>query len=557
MPVTALDLGRSAFSEHRWSDALDCLARADTEGGLPPEDIEVAASVAMLLGKDSEGVAYLTRAHDEYVTVGDMAAAARCATWLVLFLMDIGEPARSSGWMSRAKHLVEELDEPTEAEGYLLIPSALGALYGGNPEASNELFGRALAVGQRFHDKDLMALGRLGLGTASITLGFPDKGLEILDEVMVSVTAGEVSPIPSGIIYCSVIGSCRLAFDVQRAHEWTAALERWCGDRPDMVMFSGQCQSHRAELFILHGAWDDAIAAVHIAQDRSRRGDPEAAWGAWYLQGEILRLKGQFDEASAAYAKAAETGFEALPGLALVLAGQQKVSQAQAMLRRATAGSDPANRRRLLPAVVDVELAAGDLKAARAAADELAAPVLETGRPLERALAAQAEAQVLLAEGKAGDALVASRKAWRLWYSLEAPYGAATCRVLTGRACSELGDPDSAAMEFEAATAEFAELEATPALAEVLGLSAGRDSAGAGAEGGGGKRSTPATHELTNRELEVLRLVADGKANKSIARELYLSEKTVARHVSNILSKLSLPSRVAATRYAFEHHLTN
>lgn len=101
----------------------------------------------MLLGKDSEGVAYLTRAHDEYLTVGDMAAAARCAAWLVLFLMDLGEPSRSSGWMARAKHLVEELDEPTEAEGYLLIPSALGALYGGNPEASNELFGRATAVG--------------------------------------------------------------------------------------------------------------------------------------------------------------------------------------------------------------------------------------------------------------------------------------------------------------------------------------------------------------------------------------------------------------------------
>lgn len=542
MPVTTLDLGRSAFYEHRWNDALDCLARADTEGGLPPQDIELVASAAMLLGKDSEGVAYLTRAHDEYLTVGDVAGAARCAAWLVLYLMDIGEPARSSGWMSKAKHLVAEMGEPTEAEGYLLIPSALGALYGGNPEASNELFARALAVGQRFHDKDLMALGQLGLGTASITLGFPDKGLELLDEVMVSVTAGEVSPIPSGIIYCAVIGSCRLAFDVQRAHEWTAALERWCGDRPDMVMFSGQCQSHRAELFILHGAWDDAIEAVRIAQDRSRRGNPEATWGAWYLQGEVFRLKGQLDDATTAYAKAAETGFEAQPGLALALAAQHKVPQAQAMLRRAMSGSDPANRRRLLPAVVDVELASGDVAAARAAADELAAPVQETRRPLERALAAQAEAGVLLAEGKAAEALLASRKAWRLWYSLEAPYGAASCRVLTGRACSEMGDPDSAAMEFEAAKAEFAELGAMPAVADVLAFS-GEQPPDGGAP------------TLTARELEVLRLVADGKANKTIARDLYLSEKTVARHVSNILSKLSLPSRVAATKYAFEHRL--
>ncbi|MEV7605300.1 response regulator transcription factor [Paenarthrobacter sp. NPDC089322] len=543
MPATALDLGRSAFSEHRWSDALESLARADAEGGLPPEDLEVVASVAMLLGKDSEGVAYLTRAHDEYVVLGDMAGAARCAAWLVLYMMDMGEPARSSGWMARARHLVEGLDQPGTAEGYLMIPAALGALYGGQPEASKELFGQALAVGRKFRDRDLTALGQLGLGTAGITLGFTDEGLELLDEVMVSVTAGEVSPIPSGIIYCAVIGSCRLALDVQRAHEWTAALQRWCGDRPDMVMFSGQCQSHRAELFILHGAWDDAMAAARIAQDRSRRGDPEARWGAWYLEGEILRMRGQFDEACVAYAKAAETGFEALPGLALAMVAQHKVAQAQAMLRRALSGSDPANRRRLLPAVVEVELAAGDTPAARAAADEFAAPVGDAGRPLERAIAAQAEAQVLIAESKAADGLLASRKAWRLWYSLEAPYGAATCRVLAGRACSVLGDQASAAMEFEAAQGEFADLGAAPAVADVLRLS--------------GERAGDGASTLTVRELQVLRLVAEGKANKSIARDLYLSEKTVARHVSNILCKLDVPSRVAATKYAFEHHMVS
>ncbi|MFJ6453716.1 LuxR C-terminal-related transcriptional regulator [Paenarthrobacter sp. NPDC091669] len=539
MPATTLDLGRSAFFEHRWNDALDCLARADTEGGLPPQDIELVASVAMLLGKESEGVAYLTRAHDEYVTVGDIAGAARCAAWLVLYLMNLGETARGSGWMSRAKQLVDGMDDPTEAEGYLLIPSALGALYGGNPEASNELFGRALAVGQRFHDRDLTALGQLGVGTARIALGFPDEGVEFLDDAMVSVTAGEVSPIPSGIIYCAVIGSCRLTLDVQRAHEWTAALARWCGQQPDMVMFSGQCQSHRAELFILHGAWEDATAALLIAQERSRHGDPEAMWGAWYLQGELFRLMGRDDEAMAAYAKAAETGFEALPGLALVLARQGKEPQAQSMLRRALSHSDPANRRRLLPAVVDVELAAGDVKAARAAADEFGS--LEGGgKPLEQALAGQAEANVLLAEGKPLASLSVARKAWRLWYSLEAPYGAASCRVLAGRACSQLGDPDSAAMEFEAAKAEFADLGAAPAVAHVLELT-------------GEKRQS--SSPLTNRELEVLQLVASGHANRTIARELYLSEKTVARHVSNILSKLAVPSRTAATGYAFEHGL--
>lgn len=545
VPATALDLGRSAYTERRWSDALECLARADGEGGLPPQDIELIASVAMLLGKDAQGVDYLERAYQEYLTIGDVPGAARCAAWTVLYLMDLGELAQGSGWMSKAKHLVEGMPEPTAAQGYLLIPAALGRLYGGDPEGSEELFGQALALGQQFGDTDLTALGQLGVGTARLTRGFPAEGLELLDEVMVAVCSGTVSPIPSGIIYCAVIGSCRLVFDVKRAQEWTAALERWCGAQPDLVMFSGQCQSHRAELFILHGAWDEAHAALRVAQDRSRRGDPEATWGAWYLEGEILRIKGRFNEASAAYAKAGSTGFEPLPGLALSLSAQQKVPQAQAMLRRAAATADPANKRRMLPAVVEVELAAGDIAAARAAADEFRGPASTGNRPLEQALAAEAEAKVLLAEGRPADALVASRYAWRLWYALDAPYGSARCRVLAGRACRELGDPDSAVMELEAASAQFSDLGAVPEATEAASLLM-RES---------GTVAEPAVTPLTEREVQVLKLVANGDANKDIARQLYLSEKTVARHVSNILGKLAVPSRTAAARYAMEHRL--
>jgi DNA-binding CsgD family transcriptional regulator len=539
-PDAALDLGRSAYSERRWSDALECLVRADAEGGLPPQDIELVASVAMLLGMNAQSVEYLTRAHDEYLTMGDTNSAARCAAWMVMFLMDMGELALGQGWLARAKHLLEGVVGPSAAEGYLLIPAGLGLLRAGDPEGGNGLFSRALEIGSLFHDRDLQAMGQLGMGTSRVSLGRTDDGLELLDEVMVSVTAGEVSPIPAGIIYCAVLGSCRLAQDVRRAHEWTTALERWCGERPDMVMFSGQCQANRAELLILHGAWNEALSVARAAEGRIRKGDPDATFGSWYQQGEVLRLTGWLEDAERAYAKAAETGFEPVPGIAYLQLLQHKVAQAKNTMGRALAGADPANRRRLLPAVVDIELAAGDVAAARAAADELSAPLHSTSRPLELALASLASANVLLAEGNPVASLQASRKAWRIWYSLEAPYQAARCRVLAGRACAALGDADSAAMEFEAATAEFADLGATPAAAEVLEL-AGEKPKG---------RSS-----LSGRELEVLRLVAGGLANKSIARELYLSEKTVARHVSNILSKLAVPSRAAATSYAFEHGL--
>ncbi|MBT2585899.1 helix-turn-helix transcriptional regulator [Arthrobacter sp. ISL-95] len=540
VPDTDLDLGRSAFHERRWHDALECLTRADSEGGLPPQDIELAASVAMLLGLNAQSIEYLARAHDEFLTMGDTDSAARCAAWLVMFLMDMGEPARGNGWLSRAKHLLEGMPGPCAAEGYLLIPAALGLLRSGAPEAGQGLFTKALELGTSFHDKDLQAMGRLGIGTSRVSLGQVEDGLQLLDEVMVSVTAGEVSPIPAGIIYCAVLGSCRLSNDVRRAHEWTAALERWCGDRPDMVMFSGQCQAYRAELLILHGAWDEALAVARAAEGRVRKGDPDATFGSWYQQGEVLRLQGFLEEAAKAYATAAGTGFEPVPGIALLQLAQRKTAQAQATLRRAVEGADSANRRRLLPTVVEIELAAGDVAAARLALDELSEPLQEGSRPLELALAAHAEAQVLLAEAQPQAALRESRRAWRIWYSLEAPYHAARCRVLAGHACALLGDPDSAAMEFEAAKAEFSDLGATPAVAEVLELTGEKN-----------KGSSP----LTAREVEVLRLVAGGHANRTIARELYLSEKTVARHVSNILSKLAVPSRAAATGYAFEHGL--
>ncbi|WP_309073179.1 LuxR C-terminal-related transcriptional regulator [Paenarthrobacter sp.] len=540
VPDTDLDLGRSAFHERRWRDALECLARADAGGGLPPQDIELAASVAMLLGLNAQSIEYLARAHEEFLTMGDTDSAARCASWLVMFLMDMGEQARGNGWLARAKHLLEGMAGPCAAEGYLLIPAALGLLRTGAPEMGQGLFARALELGASFHDQDLRALGQLGVGTSQVSLGHVEEGLQILDEVMVSVTAGEISPIPAGIIYCAVLGSCRLSHDVRRAHEWTAALERWCGERPDMVMFSGQCQAYRAELLILHGAWDEALAVARAAEGRVRKGDPDATFGSWYQQGEVFRLQGFVEEAAKAYATAAGTGFEPVPGIALLQLVQNKTAQAQATMRRAMADADSANRRRLLPAAVDVELAVGDVAAARLALDELAEPLNEASLPLELALGAHAAAQVLLAEGQPQAALRESRRAWRTWYSLEAPYQAARCRVLAGRACALLGDPDSADMEFEAAKAEFADLGATPAVAEVLELTGEKN-----------KGSSP----LTSRELEVLRLVAGGHANRTIARELYLSEKTVARHVSNILSKLAVPSRAAATGYAFEHGL--
>ncbi|MDQ0663562.1 DNA-binding CsgD family transcriptional regulator [Arthrobacter ulcerisalmonis] len=536
-----LDQGRSAFHEHRWTEAFESFRDADQRGGLPAADLERLATAEILTGNASSGLESLTRAHEEYLVIGDIPAAARCAAWMAMHLTHLGERARAGGWLARGQRLVNELAEPDPVQGFLLIPECLGKLYGGDPQGALRLFSQAADIGQRFQDRDLSALALLGTGQATLELGRAEEGLRIFDEVMVAVTAGELSAVPSGIVYCAVIGNCHVAFDLERALQWTAALDRWCRDRPDMVPFSGQCQAHRAELFRLHGAWAEALEAAAVAQERSGRGDPQALYGGHYQQGEVRRLMGKLDLAEASFLQAARSGYEPQPGLALVSLARGDPKQAQTMIRRAAGLADTATRRHLLPALVDIELAVPDLPAARQGAEELARFARQCPMPMVRAVANQANGAVRLAEGDPGDAAQALRQAWHLWLGLGVPYEAARCRVLIGRACRDLGDETSARMEFEAAHAEFLELGAAPAAAWAASLMRNDD---AGAPG-----------PLTAREAEVLKLVASGQGNRAIAATLFLSEKTVARHISNIFLKLGLSSRAAATRYAFEHGL--
>jgi DNA-binding CsgD family transcriptional regulator len=538
---TGIDQGRSAFQEHRWTEAYERFRDADQRGGLPAADLERLATAEILTGESTGGLETLTRAHEEFLVMGDVESAARCAGWMGMQLMFLGEQARAGGWLARGHRLVDELAEPSAVQGLLLIPEGLGKLYGGDPAGSLDTFSRVAEFGQRFHDKDVSALGLLGTGQATLMLGHPDKGLRMFDEVMVAVTAGELSPVPSGIVYCAVIGNCHLAFDLARALEWTAALDRWCSARPDMVSFSGQCQSHRAELFRLHGAWAEALIAAAAAQELAVKGDPQAFFGGFYEQGEVERLRGKLDNAEASYRQAARSGYEPQPGLALLCLARGKAQQAQTMIRRAAETADAATRRNMLPAVVEIELAASDLAAGRQAADELEALARECPMPMLRAYAGQAMGMVRLAAGDAAGAAQPLREAWRLWLELGVPYEAARCRVLIGSACRALGDEASALMDFDAAHTELLELGAAPAAAWAASLMRTDSETAAG--------------PLTPREAEVLRLVASGGGNRAIAAELYLSEKTVARHISNIFLKLGLSSRAAATSYAYEHGL--
>ncbi len=547
--LDALERGRLAFARRSWSEAYAGLSAAALEGPLELEDLEHLALAAELVGRHTESSDILARAHQEAVHAGDMARAAYDAFWLGFGLLGRGEFARGSGWIARAAGLIEENDLDCVTRGYLEIPGAIRSADEGDAATALAGFERASEVAVRFGDPDLATLGRLGRGTSLVALGEKDRGVALLDEAMVAVTAGEVGPITAGIVYCATIECCQQMFDLRRAQEWTAALTHWCESQPDLVPFRGRCMLYRAELHQFHGAWADAAREAERAYIRLSAPPPEQAVGAaHYQQAELHRLRGEFEQAEASYRQGAEWGRPPEPGFAQLRLAQGDREGALAIIRPALDEvRDPATRTRLLEPAVEIWLASGDVRAARTAADELAATAEASGAPFVRAMAARARGAVYLAEGDDRAALASLRQAWKGWQELEAPFEAARVRVLIGRACRALGDEATAHIEFDAARSVFDALGAGPDLARVdAELQAGRRAGGTAAENVAG---------LTAREIEVLRLVAAGKSNRAISEALVISEKTVARHVSNIFLKLDVSSRSGATAYAYEHGL--
>jgi ATP/maltotriose-dependent transcriptional regulator MalT len=537
--TTVLGEAREAYARGQWDVAFDRFRSAAAEAELAVDDLTAYADAAWWLGENDTSLTLSEQVYRRCLQGDRVPAAARIAIEVGFLWFLRGESTIGSGWISRATRLLRDVPE-CAAHGYLQHLQVLEALGDGRFDDATTLAHEMQVLAERCDDDTLFALALALEGVATVKLGQVAEGLGLLDEAMLPVRAGTVSPNWAGNLYCQLMGLFFELADLSRARAWTDATERWCDQYSNAAMFSGICRVHRAQLLHVEGAWEEAEQrALRACRDLADMNVEVVAAGQ-YQVGEIRRVQGDLEAAEEAYARAHELGRDPQPGLALLRLAQGRPDVADASIRTALAG--------VVQSLPRVPLRAAQAEVARVAEDaqlaaEIAAELRQTadtyGTPGLEAIAQQTAGLAALLAGEAERSLPALRDASRRWRDLEAPYDAARTHVLLSEAMDALGDHDAADRERTVAEATFAELGAAPDLAALT-----RSRRPAQPPGG-----------LTERELEVLTWTAAGKGNRSIAERLTISERTVERHVSNIFLKLDVSSRTEAARFAYRHGL--
>jgi ATP/maltotriose-dependent transcriptional regulator MalT len=562
--ATRLARARELHLQSRWAEACDEFAAADALQPLAVDDLEAFAEAAQVLGPGDEAIRLLRRAYQSCVEAGETDRAVTSAFWLWQALIINAEFARANGWVAQVRRLAQErlVEEvpipealvsqehhghpvPIDNHGWLVITDAYSLIAIADYDAAIPLLSRAAADAARGRQIDLHAFATSVLGRALIKAGRLKEGLSRLDEAMLPVIDGDTSPRARSMLYCAAIATCHEVREFARVREWTLALGAWLDSLPGLGgAYFGNCRIYRSYLLRLCGAWRAALDEVTVVCDALNSGYGQLVAGhAFYQLGEMHRLLGN-PEAEEAYRRAGECGAPTQPGLALLRLAQDDIDTAVAGIRRAlTETKGQIDRLDLLSAWVTIMLAAGDIDAARAAVAEmtLIGEVYDTAAVQAEVHAASGA--VALAERDAATALPLLRGAAQWWREVDAPYAVATLSVLIALACRSVGDEEAAKLELESARATFARLSARPDLRRVEALL------------NPAKLDNP--HGLSAREIEVLRLIAAGRTNHAIATELFLSERTVHRHVSNIFDKLGVRSRTAAAAYGIRHHIVD
>lgn len=496
------------------------------------EDLEQFAAAAYLIGKEREALELWAHLHQDCANCGETDDAARWAFWIGLFHLLAGRASQAGGWCARARRLLPPEGPESTAAGYGEIIDGLIGADGAQPI---QRFDAAINLAERFDDQDLLAIGLLSRGQALIRSDAVAEGVALLDEAMVTVTAGRVAPVLAGVVYCAVILTCQSVFDLERAVQWTHELDAWCAAQPDLVPYRGQCLVHRSELLVAEGDWAAAEREADKALVHLGVSSEMVVGRACYQRGEVHRLRGAFGPAAEMYREADLRGFAPQPGAGLLLLAQGRNSEAAEALQATLKTPRGAERRLLLLGpFVETLVATGTLRPARTHAEDLTERAARIGMPLIEATALDATGCLLLAEGKPRAARSIMREALVIWQQLACPYHAARSRRMLGEAQLALGETTAGRGDIAAAKEVFVRLGAEPDAALAAALLANRRDTGG----------------LTAREVEVIARVASGETNRQIAAALTISEHTVARHLGNIFDKTGTGNRTEASIYA-------
>ena len=511
-----------------WAAAYEAYSALETQDGHVTEGL---AESTWWLGNMEQAIRLYTDAYRLYVDSGDLESAARAAVLLSIHCRLVGEPAQSAGWDARAQRVLDELPE-CAAHGYPLYLGTAG-LTGSDLDAADASAQRLQDLGRRHDDPNLVALGVYFEGRIRIKQARVAEGLALLDEAMIAALSDDLNAFWTGAIYCGLMDACNELRDLRRASEWTEATRRWSDPLPLTSLYPGICRVHRAQVLQHRGSWAEAEQEALGACEDMAGVDVFAVADAYYEVGEVRRVRGDLAGAEQAYTQAHDHGRDPQPGMALLRLAQGRPGDAAASIAAvlAAGGRSRLDRVGLLTAQTEIALATGDIDLAESASSELAQTAHDFDSPGLRADAHRSVGAVHLARGRVMESLSELRLALNEWNQLDVPFEAARTRMLMAQAYRACGDTDAAEREESAANGCF----------ERLGVLTGD------------QPDSPAG--LTAREIEVLRVLATGKSNKEIAEELFLSPKTVARHLSNIFAKIGSGSRAAATAYAYDNGL--
>jgi DNA-binding NarL/FixJ family response regulator len=541
--------GDEALARGAWTEAREAFEEALRLGEIP-EALEGLGLAAWWLDLADLVFDVRERAYRLYLARDDRAAAARVAVWLAWDCWAFrGEHAVANGWLQRARRLLDAQPACAERAWLEVREGSLCLLEEGDPERAHMLAGEGIRIAREVGNVDLEMLGRAVQGLALVASGAVAEGMRNLDEVNAAIVAGELGDLVAiGLACCYMIAACERVRDYDRAVQWCTRLKAFCtkwGLRPLFAV----CRTQYASICMWRGTWLEAEEELRAASQELSSSRPAMTGEALVRLAELRRRQGRLVEAAELFEQAGPHGLALLgrAELAFDRGDPRAAAELAARYLRHVPTENRTDRASGLELLVRASTDLGDVDGAKTALAELSgiATLLSTV-PL-RAASSRAAGYVALGNGQPDAARLHLEDAVDLFLQSGAPFEVARARIELARALGTLGRIDAARDEIGRAVDLLSELKAELEIARARTVLESLTSAQASQ---GQPAQSRRQDRLTKREIEILRLVAEGLNNQTIAERLFVSDHTVHRHLANILSKLSVSTRAAAVAQA-------